>query len=159
MIRDLLLQLALLCLALLLGATAYESVVMAPNYERDIPESLDIARQFMRRVTPANYFRVLAPLTLVILLAGIAVSWQLEVVRWWMVGGFVAVATGDVITFAFHYPRLNIMFKAPLTDDADRLRKAAGEWAAGNFVRLALLAIAFLCVLQALGAVIASVRP
>ena len=29
--------LALLGLALLLGATVYETIVMAPNYERDIP--------------------------------------------------------------------------------------------------------------------------
>jgi hypothetical protein len=44
MIPHLLSTLALLGLALLLGATIYESVVMAPNYERDIPTALELAR-------------------------------------------------------------------------------------------------------------------
>ena len=52
--------LALLGLALLLGATAYESVVMAPNYERDIPDSILRAREFLVRTTPAHYFRPLS---------------------------------------------------------------------------------------------------
>jgi hypothetical protein len=58
MFPELLVTLALLGLSLLLGATAYESVVMAPNYEGDLPS------------TPANYFRVVAPATLVLLLVG-----------------------------------------------------------------------------------------
>ena len=47
MIAEVLATLALFGLALLLGATIYESVVMAPNYERDIPNSIDLARQFL----------------------------------------------------------------------------------------------------------------
>jgi hypothetical protein len=43
-----LLTLSLIDLALILGATVYESVVIAPNYERDVPTSIDLARQFFR---------------------------------------------------------------------------------------------------------------
>jgi hypothetical protein len=44
MINTMLVTLGLLGLALLLGATVCESVVMVPNYEADVPVSLDLAR-------------------------------------------------------------------------------------------------------------------
>ena len=148
--------LALLGLTLLLGATAYESVVMAPNYERDIPTSLGIARQFLDRRTPAHYFRVIAPVTLILLLIDVIVSWNVPYARTGLLVGFIALVIGDSITFAFHYPRLTIMFKEPLGADADRLRKAAREWSIGNVVRALLLVIAFLAVLHAFAMVAGS---
>jgi hypothetical protein len=41
------------------------------------------------------------------------------------------------------------MFKAPMPEDPARLGRAAREWALGNIVRAALLAVAFLSALQA----------
>jgi len=43
-----LLILSLFGIALLLGAATYESVVMAPNYAREIPASVDTARAFLQ---------------------------------------------------------------------------------------------------------------
>jgi hypothetical protein len=140
--------LALLGLALLLGATAYETVVMAPNYERDIPASIDLARQFLRRVTPARYFRILSPLTQLLLVASVLLCWGTDA-RWWLLTALGALAAADVITFTFHYPRLSIMFKEPIPHDPVRLRRAAREWAVGNLVRGALLVGAFLSALLA----------
>jgi hypothetical protein len=145
-----LIQLALLGLALLLGASAYESVVMAPNYERDIPSSLELARQFLKRRTPAHYFRIVAPATLVLLVAALIASWSLPRPRSSLLAGLVALVVADAITFAFHYPRLAVMFTAPLADDPGKLRKASREWAVGNVVRVALLIVAFLSVVHAL---------
>jgi hypothetical protein len=136
-------------LALLLGATVYETIVMAPNYERDIPASIDLARQFLRRVTPAHYFRIIAPLTQLLLVASVVVSWGVPGARWWLLTALGALALADVITFTFHYPRLSIMFKEPIPHDPARLRHAAREWAVGNLVRGALLVGAFLSVLLA----------
>jgi len=150
MLGTLLIQLALLGLALLLGASAYESVVMAPNYERDIPSSIELARQFLKRTTPAHYFRIIAPVTLVLLVAALITSWPLPHSRSSLLAGLVALVVADAITFAFHYPRLAVMFSAPLADDSSRLRKAAREWSIGNFVRVALLIVAFLSVIHAL---------
>jgi hypothetical protein len=155
MIQYLLATLSLLGLALLLGATIYESVVMAPNYERDIPHSLGLARQFLVLTTPAHYFRLIAPLTLLILAADVIACWHLSGPRRWFLVALCALAVGDVITFAFHYPRLTVMFKSPLTDDVSRLRRAAHEWATGNLVRAALLIVAFLAVLRAFAMLVA----
>jgi hypothetical protein len=149
MIPYVLSTLALLGLALLLGATIYESVVMAPNYERDIPTSIELARQFLKRTTPAHYFRIITPLTQLLFLASLLASWQIPAARWRLLTALGVLVLLDVITFAFHYPRLAIMFKAPMAEDAARLRRAAREWALGNIVRALLLAGALLSALQA----------
>lgn len=149
MIPHLLGTLGLLGLALLLGATLYESVVMAPNFERDVPASIAIARQFLARTTPAHYFRILMPVTQLLLLAGIVASWQRAGARWGLGTALGILVLLDVITFSFHYPRLAIMFKGPMLDDPARLRRAAREWSQGNYVRLVLLVIAFLAALHA----------
>jgi hypothetical protein len=59
-----------------------------------------------------------------------------------------ACGFGDVITFQFHYPRNDILFGAPLTGlpaaDFDRV---ATQWAAGNYVRIAVILTAVVLVL------------
>ena len=149
MIPHVLSTLALFGLALLLGATVYESVVMAPNYERDIPASIDLARQFLKRTTPANYFRLLTPFTQLLVLASVVASWQIAAARWRLLTALGVLVLLEVITFTFHYPRLAIMFKAPMSEDTARLRRAARQWAIGNLVRVFLLVVAFLAALQA----------
>lgn len=149
MILHVLSTLALFGLALLLGATLYESVVMAPNYERDVPASIDLARQFLRQATPAKFFRPITLLTQLLLLAGVVVSWPIPAGRWRLLGAFGVLVLLDGITFTFHYPRLAIMFKGTMPADPARLGRAAREWALGNWVRAALLVVAFLAALQA----------
>ena len=149
MIPHIIATLALLGLSLLLGATLYESVVMAPNFERDVPASIAIARQFLVRTTPAHYFRILSPLTQLLLLAGLIASWRISGARWGLGAALGLLVLLDLITFSFHYPRLAIMFRAPLPQDPAPLRRAAREWALGNHVRLVLLVIAFLAALHA----------
>jgi uncharacterized membrane protein len=150
MMAHVLATLALVGIASLLGATIYEAVVMAPNYERDIPTSIDLARRFLRRTTPAHYFRILTPVTQVVLLAGVVASWRLAPARWGLATALGILVLTDVITFTFHYPRLAVLFKAPMPDDPERLRRAAREWSVGNYVRAALLAVALLATLHAI---------
>lgn len=150
MVQHVLLTLSLLGLALLLGATAYESVVMAPNYERDIPDSIDVARRFLQRTTPAHYFRVLTPVTQLALLGSVVLTWRSPAVRTPSLIGLGVLVLLDIITFTFHYPRLAIMFKGSMPDDVQRLRRAAREWAVGNILRVLLLVIAVLAILHAI---------
>ena len=136
--------------ALLLGGTIDEAVVMAPNYERDIPDSIEIARRFLRRTTPAHFFRLITPATQILLLGGAMACWSASSARWQLLAGLGILLCTDVITFTFHYPRLAVMFKEPLPGDPERLRRAAREWTIGNFVRAALLICAMLAVLGAI---------
>jgi hypothetical protein len=149
MLPHLLSTVALLGLALLLGATVYESVVMAPNYRCDVPASIDAARRFLKRATPARFFRPLTAVTQILLLAGAAAAWRVETARWLLLAALGVLALLDAITFTFHYPRLAVMFKGPMPEDAARLARAAREWAIGNVARAVLLAAAFLAALHA----------
>jgi len=150
MIEELLSIFALLGLALLFGATIYESVIMAPNYERDIPSSIELARQFLRRRTPANYFRIISPLTQLLLFGSVIACWGVLDARWSLIEALGALVLADIITFTYHYPRLAIMFKGPMPEDLQHLRRAARQWATGNWVRAFLLLVALLVVVRAL---------
>ena len=138
--------LALVAVALLLGATWYETVVMAPNYERDIPASLALARQFLVRTTPAHFFRVIAPCAQFLTLLAAVLDWRKPGDGAFLVALAVLIVA-DVITYVFHYPRLAIMFKSGDAQDAGALRRAAREWAVGNVIRGVLLIVAFLALL------------
>jgi hypothetical protein len=147
MLAHVLLTLALVAVALLLGASVYESIVMAPNFARDVPASVEATRGFLVARTPAHFFRPLSPVAQLLVLGGVVAGWGSMNVRWHGLFALGLLVLLDVITFTFHYPRLAVLFKEPLTADADRLRRAAREWAAGNWVRNALLLVAFLLVL------------
>jgi predicted exporter len=149
MVAHVLGTLALLAVALLLGATWYEAVVMAPNYERDIPNSLELARQFMQRTSPAHYFRVVAPLAQVLTLLTVITGWS-RPGHLAFAAAFGLLVIADVITYTFHYPRLAIMFKSTQPLDSARLARAARAWAVGNWIRGALLVLVLLAVLHGL---------
>lgn len=134
--------LALIAVALLLGATWYETVVMAPNYERDIPASIVVARQFLARTTPAHFFRVVAPCAQILTLLTVVLDWGKPGDDAFVIA-LVVLIVADIITYTFHYPRLAIMFKSGDAQDADTLQRAARQWAAGNVVRGVLLLLVF----------------
>jgi hypothetical protein len=122
----------------LFGASLYDTVVLAPNLKGG-PATLEHGRLFLVNATPANLFRVLSPATQVLLLVAVVANWSGPERRWPLIGALVAILLCDVITFTYHYPRLRIMFEAPLTVAAERVTLAANQWTAANYIRLALL--------------------
>ena len=128
-------------LGMLLGGAFYESVVMAPNYRANVPASLDHLRHFMKVATPASYFRIASPATILLLVATVIACWGFVPTRWWFAGAFVLLIISDSITYAFHYPRNRILFLDQLSADADMLQRTAQEWARGNVVRILLIAL------------------
>jgi hypothetical protein len=137
-------SLALLAVGALFGASLYDAVVLAPNL-RGGPEGLEHGRLFMQRATPANLFRVAAPITQLLLLVAVIATWARPSCRWPLAGALLFLVANDVMTFAFHYPRLRLMFTAPMTVPADALESAAREWASANLLRVALVLAAWVC--------------
>jgi hypothetical protein len=132
---------ALVVSAMLLGAAAYESVVLAPNLQ-GAPTSLEHARGFYHVTNPGTFFRVLSPATQLFLLVALVCNWKPTPGTRWRLSGALALAVlADVITFKFHYPRNAILFIAPLTNAPADLNRVAAEWATGNYVRIAVLLI------------------
>jgi hypothetical protein len=130
---------ALVLSAMLLGAGVYESVAVAPNFQ-GAPASLEHARGFYHATNPGMFFRVLSPATQLFLLLALVCNWKpAPVTRWRLVGALALAIFADVITFRFHYPRNAILFIAPLTGPAADFNRVSAEWAAGNYVRIAVI--------------------
>lgn len=133
--------LAVIAVCMSLGAACYESVVMAPNFAVNVPESLTHARGFLAQSHPGNFFRVLAPATQVLLLLSVILNWRARKARWWLVTALAFMVLTDVITYTFHYPRNDLMFVQPLENSTpEALEAAAREWGTGNYARIALIA-------------------
>src|SRR5215203_2799558 len=96
-VKELVLVLALFSVALLLGASVFESVVMAPNFQSGA-QALDHVRQFMAAANPGTFFRVVAPLTQILLLLSAILLWRSSRRRWTLLLAFALVAIADVIT-------------------------------------------------------------
>ena len=147
MFCEILLTLDVIGLGMLLGGSSYESVVMNPNYRANIPQSLEHMRSFMKVKTPANFFRILSPATMVFLLVTVIVCWGLVPERWWLIAAFAMLIVADTITYSFHYLRNKVLFIDPLSSDSEMLTRLARQWQTGNKVRIVLLVLAILSVL------------
>ncbi len=150
--------LGLFALSALLGASIYDAVVLAPNLQGG-PTGLEHGRLFMSRANPGTLFRVLSPITQLLLLAALIAAWRLPQCRWPLLGALIAILLADVITFTFHYPRNHLLFGSPLTTDPAVLSTAARQWVWGNLVRVALVTLAWIGTLVASGRAFAMLKP
>src|ERR1700675_1071049 len=146
-LRLLVVAIALVLSAMLLGTGVYQNVVDAPNY-MGAPTSLEPARGFYHATNPGMFFRWLVPVTQLFLLLALVVNWKpAPGTRWKLAGALVFLVLTDMITFRFHYPRNDILFVAPLTNSPAYYDQVVREWAIGNYARVALLLAAVVLVI------------
>jgi hypothetical protein len=143
------LTLAAVLVAAIFGATAYESIVVSYSWRTRPGEAVGHYRALGAIVTPARYFRRLAPLSQITLLVAVIWSAIAGVALLWTGMALAAMVLADVITFTFHYPRNRALFIDPMLPEP-RLQAVAHEWHRGNAFRVALVASAFLALLRAL---------
>ena len=149
-LRLLVVAIALVLSAMLLGTGVYQNVVDAPNY-MGAPTSLEHARGFYHATNPGLFFRALVPATELFLLLALVLNWKRAPgTRWKLGGALVFLVLTDVVTFRFHYPRNNILFVAPLTQSAAYYDGIVREWAIGNYVRVALILISVVLLMVSL---------
>jgi hypothetical protein len=149
-LRLLVVAIALVLSAMLLGTGVYQNVVDAPNY-MGAPTSLEHARGFYHATNPGMFFRWLVPTTQLFLLLALVVNWKpAPGTRWKLAGALVFLVLTDMITFRFHYPRNDILFVAPLTQPAAYYDRVVREWAIGNYARVILILITVVLVMVSL---------
>ena len=121
----------------LLFLNVYTSVVDAPNWGHDIPNSLIAAREYFKVANPGTFFRIFSPANQVITLLALIACWRAgrQVMIYCGFALLLAIAA-DVMTFAFFYPRNDIMFVAPLTD-TETLKNVWSQWTTVNWIRSA----------------------
>ena len=149
-LRLVIVAIALVLAAMLLGTGVYQNVVDAPNY-MGAPTSLEHARGFYHATNPGMFFRWLVPATQLLLLLALVVNWKSAPdTRWKLGGALVVLVLTDMITFRFHYPRNDILFVAPLTRSAAYYDGIVREWAVGNYARVALILVSVALVMMSL---------
>jgi len=143
MIQKIVLFLSIIVATSILAANVYTSVVDAPSWGSNIPESIHTARNYFKSGSPAKFFRIVSPLNQVLAILALILFWKAVP----SARVFLGIALGcyvltDVFTFAYFYPRNEIMFVNG-TDPA-LMSKAWSEWNAMNWVR-SLIAFAGVC--------------
>ena len=125
----------------LLFVNIYTSMVDAPNWGRDLPASIAVARAYMSVRNPGYFFRIFSPMNQVLaLLAAVAAWWAPKGTFSICLAALILAVSVDVFTFAYFYPRNEVMFVAPI-GDVDAIRSALSGWRNMNWVRSGLIAV------------------
>ena len=146
--RQVVVCLAVIVMGMVLGASTYNSVVDAPNWGRNIPQSLETAKLYFSVTNPGTFFRVASPIAQVLALLSLIACWKVPVARACAAAALAGTLMADVMTFAYFYPRNAIMFGHAAT--AEAAASAWREWSAMNHVRNAFELAALVAELMAL---------
>ena len=141
MIRLSLLGLSAAVAAGILFVNLYNSLIDAPNWGADLPNSLLAARHYFTVVNPGNFFRVISPINQVLAVIAVIVCWKFGRERYIAIGSLVLTILADVLTFGYFYPRLDILFVAPIEGSMDVVRQAWQQWSDMNWFRSAMCAV------------------
>jgi hypothetical protein len=143
MIPKIVLFLSIIVASGILATNVYSSVIDAKSWGSNIPESIQTARDYFKSGNPGKFFRVTSPLNQLLAVLALVLFWKSAP----SARMFLGIALGcyvvtDVFTFAYFYPRNEIMFISG-TDPA-AMSKAWSEWSTMNWVR-SLIAFAGVC--------------
>jgi hypothetical protein len=141
MIRLSLLGLSAAVAAGILFVNVYNSLIDAPNWGADLPNSVQAARQYFAVANPGSFFRVISPINQVLAVVALIVCWKFGRERYIAIGSLVLTILADVLTFGYFYPRLDVLFVAPMDAGTDALRLAWEQWSTMNWFRSAMCAV------------------
>ena len=134
--------LAATCAAGILFVNLYTSIVDAPNWGRDIPASIEAARNYFVVANPGTFFRLVAPINQVVTLIALILCWTVDTrVRYYLLAALVIAVATDAMTFTYFYPRNAIMFQNPMDGNTEAIRAAWKGWTLMNWPRSAIIAI------------------
>jgi hypothetical protein len=151
-IRRIFIYASVLLTCSVLGANVYNSVVDAPNWGASIPDSLDTAKQYFAVADPGTFFRAVAPAAQVAALLSLIAAWPAGRNARILAGAALLLTIfGDVLTFAYFYPRNALMF-GPAAQPTEVLRDAWSGWSATNHFRSVVILASVICELSVLSA-------
>lgn len=120
----------------LLFVNLYTSIVDARSWGSDIPHSIAAARAYFKAANPGDFFRMFSPLNQLLGLLVLILFWKVSpAVRLSLGIAFVLYIAADALTFAYFYPRNDLLFKTAQLTDTGLLRRTVAEWSMMNWVR------------------------
>lgn len=124
-----------------LFANVYNSVVDATSWGADLPNSIETARAYFRTSNPGHFYRVVSPMVQLFALVSLLMFWKRSrAVRLLLGAALVIFVATDALTFAFFYPRNDVLFQTASLTDVALLKQTWQEWSAMNWVRSLLVA-------------------
>ena len=140
MIRKSILILTIIFAAGLLFVNIYTSLVDAVIWGSDFPASIQVARDYFKAANPGSFFRFFSPANQVLTILSLIICWKADnKIRLYIGLSLLFAIASDVFTFAYFYPRNEIMFQTPIEGNIDVIKKAWTEWSTMNWLRSALV--------------------
>jgi uncharacterized membrane protein len=130
----------------LLLVNIYTSLVDARCWSSDIPNSIAAAREYFKAANPGSFFRVFSPMSQLLALLALVLFWRAAPsARIFLGSALLIYMLTDVFTFAYFYPRNELLFTKASLSDIALLKKTVSEWQAMNWVRSAVLFAGVCC--------------
>ena len=145
---------SLALMSALLGVNVYNSIVDTTSWGSDIPASIQTARAYFKAVNPGTFFRVASPLNQLFALATLIACWRSgRKARLFFGLAFLFAVVTEALTFAYFFPRNEILFLTATQNDPAVFTKLWSEWSGMNWVRNALLAVGVICSMKGVDSV------
>lgn len=129
-----------------LFANMYNSIVDTAAWGRHFPESIEVTRSYFQSVNPGTFFRVFSPINQLLALLSLILFWKRSTgVRTFLLIAFILYVLGDVFTFAYFYPRNDLMFKSDISTNLQAIETAWRQWVPMNWVRSFIIVLGLIC--------------
>ena len=127
----------------ILGGTIFSVMVEYPNWFANVPDSLATTRSFYAVLHPGFFFQIFGPLMLLTGIAFIIAGWRVGEVRNLVIVSVAIMIAIELLTFAYIYPRLGVMFGPDAASQSvDAMRLAASQFTTADRTRTAMMFIA-----------------
>lgn len=138
----------------------YNSIVDTTSWISDVPASVLVFRQYFHRVNPGDFFRIFSPLNQLLALIVVIVFWNTSRrARLLLMIAFLLAVSGDVLTFAYFYPRNDMLMNLPVQDNADRFFMILHQWRAMNWIRTIIILMGVVFSFSALNEIYSKTPP
>jgi len=124
----------------------YNSIVDTTAWGANIPQSIQITRDYYQSVNPGTFFRVFSPINQVLALLSLILFWKSSrSIRIFLIVAFLLYLLADVFTFGYFYPRNDIMFKSDISTNLEAIKTAWEQWVPMNWLRSLIIFVGLIC--------------
>jgi hypothetical protein len=124
----------------LLFSNVYSSLIDAKSWGADLPNSMAVARDYFRTVSPGNFFRIFSPVNQALGIIVLILFWKTSPsIRLFLGIALAMYLLAEGLTFGFFFPRNAILFRNASLTDVELLRKTWSEWTTMNWIRSGIL--------------------
>ena len=118
----------------------YNSIVDTSSWISNVPDSVAVFRQYYHSVNPGTFFRLFSPINQFFALVAVIMFWKTTgKIRLFLIIAFILAVTGDVITFAYFYPRNSQLINLPIQGNTEKFTTILKGWRFMNWVRTGII--------------------